>query len=363
VVVLAAVALLIWGACWVVTPGQQVPTDVVITPDAVAVVHLAGDERAQGLVHLLGAAMTAHDRRQRRAAARETPDLMRWLERFGAGQETQPADAIGMWIPKEATMAVLPAAPDEGRVVLAANFRGFVRPIRAMLTAGARGDGGKASVYTHAGREVARWPGGGALALAGGTLVWGEREALVEAVLDRIAARAAATGPAFLPEGAYERLQADHALVGAADNRNGALTAMLRRAAARAGGEAPELPPHPLVDLVERLETATLAVAFPSSDRARVKLTARCRDEEAAEAWQNALFDLLEAVREDAAKHGIEIGPELRADGREVTAVIHLAGLRNLFEAWAEGAAAPTGGDSSEDDASSGRPPPEAPLQ
>lgn len=368
------VAFLIWGAWWVVSPGSQVPTEVVVAPEAVAVVHLAGDERAQGLTRLLGTVMAEHSRRQRRAASREIPDSLRWLEHLGSAQDAQTADAIGMWIPSEATLAVL-AAPDGRRhLAIAANFRGFVRPIRALVTSAAKGEGGHSSVYTHAGHEVTLFPNRSALSFAGGTLLWADKAELVEAALDRAKADGPAAGPAFMPEGAYERLAAGHVLVGAADNRTGHLTAMLRDSIltqadqANEDGdelpaEAPEPPPSPLLDLVERLETATLAVAIPSSDRAEVTLAGVALDAAAAEAWRAALAERLAAVWEKARADGLEVEHELRVTGREVTLVLHISGLRDLVDTWAEEAEAGTAGNDARGEVSSTPPPAEAPPQ
>lgn len=374
VVGVAVVAFLIWGAWWVVSPGAQVSTDLVITPEAVAVVHLAGDERAHGLTRLLGAVMGEHNRRQRQAAARELPDSLRWLERLGTAQDAQTADAIGMWIPSEATLAVLPAPDGRRHLALAANFRGFVRPIRAIITSAARGEGGHGSVYTHAGHEVTRFSNGSALSFAGGTLLWADQAELVEAALDRVEAETEAAGPAFLPEGAYQRLTAGHVLVGAADNRTGHLTALARDSIlARAEdadedgpeppAEAPEPPPNPLLALVERLEATTFAVAIPSADRADVTLTGVALDTAAAEAWRAALAERLGGLRERAAAEGLEVEPVLGVAGRDVTLVLRISGLRSLIDAWAEESAAQIADDGAQDAVSSTPPPAEAPPQ
>lgn len=371
---LAVVAFLIWGAWWVVSPGSQAPTEVVVAPEAVAVVHLAGDERAHGLTRLLGAVMAEHNRRQRRAAVRELPDSLRWLERFGTAQDAQSADAIGMWIPSEATLAVLPAPEGRRHIVVAANFRGFVRPIRTFLTAAMKGDGSEARVHQHGGQDVAVFPNGGALSFAGGTLIWSDSVELVEAALDRAKGSTPGAGPGFLPEGAYERLKAGHVLVAAADNRGGFLASvlptMLEARPEGAGGDeaapttgSPERAPGPLDTLTERLQTATLALAVSSADRAEITLAGITVDQAGAEAWRAALAERLDGMRERAAADGLELEPELTVAGHDVTLVLRVSGLRRLVDEWVKDAGAQVEGGESPGKVSSTPPPAEAPPQ
>ena len=369
VVGLAVAAFLIWGAWRVISPGPQVPTEVVVTPAAVAVVHLAGDERAHGLTRLLGAAMAEHNRRQRQAAARQLPDSLRWLERFDTMQDARSGDAVGMWLPNEATLAVLLAANERRHIALAANFRGLVRPIRAFLTSAMKGKGSDATVHTHAGRDVAVFPNGSALSFAGGTLLWSDSAELVEAALDRAQSGTAAGQPGFLPEGAYERLKAGHVLVAAAHNRGSFLTAALMEAmeAPRYGAvgdehaSTAERSPHPFAALAERLQAATLAVAVPSADRADVTLTGLTRDEGAAEAWRTALTEYLDGLRERIAASGLDLAHELAVDRRDVTLVLHLSGLQHLADEWAKTMAGQVEGAEPGGEVSSTPPPPEAP--
>ncbi|MCU0290948.1 MAG: hypothetical protein MUF10_03025 [Thermoanaerobaculaceae bacterium] len=350
VVGLAVAAFLIWGAWWVVAPGSQVSTEVVLVPEAVAVVHFAGDERARGLVELLGTLVTESGRRQNARTFSKLPESWRWLERLGAGQDQRAAGGMGAWVPSEATLVVVTGQDERRHVVLAANFKGFVRPLRALVTSSARREGKASTVTTHAGREVTVFSDSSSLSFVGGTLLWSDDTRLVEAALDRADDGPPARSPSFLPEDRYAGLKEGRVLVAAATNRTGLLTTLGTFASVRGPSDSPaagkvtaelpagaaDSPENPLVPLVEGLDQATLAVTVPTRDRAEIELVLVPADPAALQPWRALLTERLEAVRLAAAAHEVQLDHDLRVEGDRVVAAVRMSGLTNLAREWAE---------------------------
>jgi hypothetical protein len=353
VVGLVVVAFLIWGAWWVVSPGSQVSTEVALVPEAVAVVHFAGDERAQGLAELLGALLTESNRRQSKAAFDTMPESWRWIEKLGTSQDRQAAGALGMWIPSEATLAVVSGQDAKRHVLLAANLKGFVRPIRALIASSARREHKARTVTTHAGQELTVFSESSALSFAGGTLLWSDDPRLIEEALDRAHDKLPPRSPSFLPESAYAELKNGRVLVAAATNRTGFLSTLGTFAsvsgasdgpnpdetAGELPAEAPEPRENPLVPLVQGLEQATLAVTMPTRDRAEIELVLAPAAAAALQAWQTLLNERFEAARVAAGAHDVQLAHDLRVEGGRVIAGVRLSGLTNLVREWAEATA------------------------
>lgn len=350
VVGLAVVAFLIWGTWWAVSPGSQVSTEVVLSPDAVAVVHFTGDERARGLVELVGTFVTETGRRQNTARFGRLPESWRWLEKLGAGQDKQASGGMGAWIPSEATLAVVPGQDERRHVLLAANFKGFVRPLRALVTSSARHGGKARTVTTRAGREVTVLSDSSSLSFVGGTLLWSDDTRLVEAALDRADGGPPARSPSFLPEDTYAALKSGRMLVAAATNRTGFLATLASLASVRSSAadlstevsderlpaEAPEPPENPLVPLVQGLDQATLVISMPTPDRAEIELALVPADGETSQAWRELLTKRLDAVRQAVRAHDVQLDHDLRVESGRVIAAVRLSGLTNLARAWAE---------------------------
>lgn len=350
VVGLAVAAFLIWGVWWAVSPGSQVSTEVVLVPEAVAVVHFAGDERSRGLVELLGTLVTESSRRQNARTFSKLPESWRWLEKLGAGQDQRAAGGMGAWVPSEATLVVVQGQDERRHVLLAANFKGFVRPIRALVTSSARREGKARTVTTPAGREVTVFSDSSSLSFAGGTLLWSDDAGLVEAALDRADDGPPARSPSFLPEDRYAGLKEGHVLVAAATNRTGLLTTLGTFASVRGPSDSPaagkvaaelpagaaDSPENPLVPLVQGLEQATLAVTVPTRDRAEIELVLVPIDPAALQPWRALLTERIEAVRLAAAAHEVQLDHDLRVEGDRVVAAVRMSGLTNLAREWAE---------------------------
>ena len=78
------------------------------------------------------------------------PQLPAWIRAMQAQQARQ---AIGQWLPREATVSLEPDDTGERRLVFAANLRGFVRPIRMAVTQSMKGDP-HATITRHGDREI-----------------------------------------------------------------------------------------------------------------------------------------------------------------------------------------------------------------
>lgn len=74
---------------------------------------------------------------QRDKTSEKMPESWRWIEKLGTAQDQQAAGALGMWFPTEATLVVVPGQDAGRHVLFAADFKGFVRPIRALITSSA----------------------------------------------------------------------------------------------------------------------------------------------------------------------------------------------------------------------------------
>jgi hypothetical protein len=186
--IMAGVAAFVFGMYWLTSPGRQYPTAAVASPESQGVVRvgdLAGDPGARAL-------MTALFRRMQEASQAEGPQLPSWLRNLQAQQARQ---GISQWLPREATASLEPDAEGTPRLILAANMRGFVRPIRLALEQAAKNDR-KASVTHHGDHEILNTGTETAMCFMDGTLVVSYHPDSMGAALDRLgSATTTATAP------------------------------------------------------------------------------------------------------------------------------------------------------------------------
>ena len=120
-----------FGLWWAMTPGEQVSTEGVMGPECEAAIwvgDLASDDQA---ILAVGHALEELQRANRARRSQRLPESVRWLEGLeGAGRHDR--EALGMFLPSEATIALEPRA-GAAAYVAAVNFRAYTRMVKAAL--------------------------------------------------------------------------------------------------------------------------------------------------------------------------------------------------------------------------------------
>ncbi|HET9315842.1 MAG TPA: hypothetical protein VFQ51_09645 [Vicinamibacteria bacterium] len=189
-VVLAGVAAVAFGLYWMTSAGRHYPPAAVASPQSQGVIRvgdLAGDAGARAL-------LTRLFTRMQEAGRGDAPQLPEWMRRMQAYQARQ---GISQWLPREATMSMEPDPEGVPRIVLAANMKGFVRPIRMAITQAMKGDR-KSSVTRHGEHEVLNFGTDTSLCFMDGTLVVSYHPSVMEPALDRLGA--ASPSPSAPPD-------------------------------------------------------------------------------------------------------------------------------------------------------------------
>jgi hypothetical protein len=178
--ILAGAAVVVFGMYWLTTPGRHYATTAVASPQSQGVIRvgdLAADPGARAL-------LTTFFKRMQEAQQREgQPQLPAWMRNLQAQQARQ---GISQWLPREATVTMEPDAEAVPRIVLAANMRGFVQPIRLAITQAMKGDR-KSSITRHGKHEVLNFGSDTSLCFMDGTLVVSYHPSVMTPALDRLA--------------------------------------------------------------------------------------------------------------------------------------------------------------------------------
>ena len=244
-VILAGLAFF-GGLYWLVSPGDQIATERILSDEAVGYVRLPDPGEDPGLTDLLTTFIVEADRVSRSAAEEELPGFFQQYQEMNL---RNGAKGMCMWIPSDSTISFERTADgDETAGVAAVNLRSFPRAVRSFISALA--DGG---TEEYRGREIIDMGDGDTfVAFYGTTLLGSSSEALVKRVIDRL--EDGARPPADLDFGQSpseeaaepaQRWDAFGAFDGESDVPAGILTALLDY-----------LPPSELVedDLELRLE-------------------------------------------------------------------------------------------------------------
>src|SRR5262245_9503393 len=150
--IVAGIAALLIGMYWLTSAGKQYPTAAVASPRTQGVIQVADLTTDPGAVALL----SAFFRRVQEASQSEGPQMPAWIRNLQAQQARQ---GVSQGLPREATVSLEPDEEGTPRILLAANLRGFVQPIRMAVTQGAKGDK-KTRISEHGGHEVLDFSGG-----------------------------------------------------------------------------------------------------------------------------------------------------------------------------------------------------------
>jgi hypothetical protein len=178
--ILAGIAAVAFGLYWLTSAGRHYPTAAVASPQSQGIVRvgdLAGDAGARAL-------LTRLFTRMQEAGRGDAPELPQWLRNMQAYQARQ---GISQWLPREATLSMEPDAEGVPRIVLAANMRGFVRPIRLAITQAMKGDR-KSTITHHGAHEVLNFGTDTSLCFMDGTLVVSYHPSTMVPALERLAA-------------------------------------------------------------------------------------------------------------------------------------------------------------------------------
>jgi hypothetical protein len=311
-VILAGMAAFIFGLYWLTSAGRHYPTAAVASPRTHGVIRvgdLAADPGARALLAGLF-------RRVQEAGQRDgQPQLPAWIRNMQAQQARQ---GISQWLPREATISLEPDAEDVPRIVLAANLRGFVQPMRLAITQTMKGDR-KSTITRHGKHEVLSFGSDVSLCFMDGTLVVSYHTAAMAAALDRLAAASPSPRPADergLPghwdvSGWLDETTGTGALVGVLSPQDDALS----------GADAP----------LRALRGVRFGLDVESEDDARVLAEIAFTDAEAAAAARPWLAEGVTRWRERMEPTGLSATAVDSVEGARVRYELQLRGLEDAF--------------------------------
>ena len=316
---------------WMFSPGRQIATDRVVTPDAVAVVYLSGDGRLDGLADLVNAFVASTNEERWRQNRELLPPPLRWVEPLARMNESQSGQQlVGMFLPREATVAVTPDGGGTRVVAVAANLRTFTRPLRFLLSRAARTQG---RAEGRGDDRILRFGRDAALCFVEGTLLWSSRASALDRVLQRARADSPPDRPAFMPAASYDRWKAAWSLAAVADGRDEQardLLAGVLQPRDAGGAEAPELDAAslPLTYLEAGMRIAT-------ADRAEAQLVLVAPDAASASRWRAVVDSFLARETEAAKAHDLTLTASARETAEGVVADVRLDGLQEFLRRWA----------------------------
>jgi len=331
---LVGAGLAVYGMFWVMTPGAQAPTSVVVGPSSAGVVRLnraAGDAGVQALFRRF---MLELQHATRHAGGRKLPA---WLEALQSWQAKQQSQNMALWLPSEGTLSLERGPADEpARPVVALNFRRFIRPMAFMFEQLAKRDP-KVRVQRHAGHEVISFPHGGGLCFADSTLLFAERVEALFPVLDRLG-----QPPSAAPLlGDLQRLSDRWDLAGSLPNRDAAATllaALLHAARPAPAADQGDDEQEPLADdgrdALLAAESLRFGLDVRSADELQGMLDATYTDADAAQAAQAALAAALLELQRKAVAADLRLTVTPRSEGRELRLEAQLSGVEAAISRW-----------------------------
>ncbi|MEM9558428.1 MAG: hypothetical protein AAGC60_29520 [Acidobacteriota bacterium] len=211
-VLLGAVLLGLAGV-WIFTPGKQVSTLAVATPEAPSVVRLDDLGSDAGTLEMLDALAVALSTAQNQNRRDQLPEEWGWLADLDSSQGS--GRGLAMFLPREATLRVeAPGPAGESRWVAALNPRAFARPLRMVFESAAESAGAETGM-TLGGRPALETGDGMLLVFVDGTIVVGSEATLVEDAIARLERGVTSPLEARPPAGPWDligRLQGHQAL-------------------------------------------------------------------------------------------------------------------------------------------------------
>lgn len=317
--ILAGIGSCIFGMYWLTSAGRQVATGAVAGPKSQGVIRvgdLAADPGARAL-------LSAFFLRMQQAGASHQPiQLPAWIRNMQAQQARQ---SVSQWLPREATVSLEPDHLGGTHVVVAANLRGFVRPIRLAVTQSMKGDP-KARITRHGDHEILNLGGGGAICFMGGTLVVGNQAAALPAVLDRLST-----------SGAPPRRSGERALPGDWDVNGwlegdpaAKLLTYLLEPPDDASWDGEIAPP------VEGVRDVRFGIDLESADAARLTVEIAFASADAAAAAEPRLAEGMARLRTKTESSGLTATVTASLEGERLRYQLALTGIDTAFDQMVE---------------------------
>lgn len=323
-VVLVGLAVIVAGGYWLMRPGLQVPTAVVVGPQSTGRVRLENAGADPGVRELMGEFFQAARDAGNEANGHVLPE---WVERMQSMQAAQSGQQMEMWLPREATLSLEPQGDEVGWVA-AANFKQLVRPIAMVLGRTFKKERG-VRVVVHGGREVFVFPGGTALCFADGTLLVGRPEHTLTAALDRASQTAS---PALRTSGAATDLFGAWDLHGVLDRSDEARAFALVLAERMAASSADDDPSGAGQQAaVAQLESARFGLDVKTGDEVSAEAELVYATPEAAGVAERAWLDLITTARERAAAEELALSVTPEIHERVVRLRASVSGIKNAL--------------------------------
>jgi hypothetical protein len=311
--ILAGVAAIAFGLYWLTSAGRHYPTAAVASPRSQGIVRvgdLAGDAGTRAL-------LTRLFTRIQEAGRGDAPQLPAWMRNLQAYQARQ---GINQWLPHEATLSMEPDAEGVPRIVLAANMRGFVRPMRLAITQAMKGDR-KSTITRHGAHEVLNFGSDTSLCFMDGTLVVSYHPSTMAPALDRLAAAASPS-----PSSPDARALPGRWDVGGwldAETGSGLLLALLASPDNAYSSADPPL---------RGLRDVRFGIDVESENDARVTAEVAFDDAESAAGAQPWVTQGLAGLRSRMEPSGLSMTPTDTVDGERVRFELEVNGLQTAFD-------------------------------
>lgn len=305
--------VMVLGAVWVFSPGEQVETTAILdpaAPAAVRAVDLLEDEGARELIDHMASEIQSVNREMN---SKSLPEEFQWLSNL---QRAPRAKDFKTFIPKELAVTVdKDPSTDEIELVVAANFRQFVRPFRTMISMVHSDSKEGQQKYDYRGHEILPL-GDAAVAFYGGTVLHSSKTAVLERVIDRLEdgtglQAGAASANVELPPGDWDL---------SGDISDGDIAASVLAEIPPGGHFGTATPPSDGLLL-------GFGADFVSADEIRAASLMECGTVELATAWMSLLQPAWESRQASVESQGFNLDFEMTANGSQILTEVSLNGI------------------------------------
>ncbi len=327
--ILVVVLGIAFGSMWVMTPGAQVATDVIADDSSLGVIRLHELAEDPGTQELLSRVLERINEAGREQQREQLPPSLRWISDLQAQQSN--AAGLNMLIPKEMTIAYEQAEDGSGiDFVAGANPRTMVRMFKTMFSLMSRGDDSQHMRRDYRGHAAYRFEDQAHLAFVRSTVLFANSRRALERAIDRIEAGESGDGDgAGDSAGGFDYSAipgGDWDVEGALGNETGLVGGLLEPA--QSGDEQSDGGGESIAG-----EDLRLGFGFDvvSADEVTGRTVLECDDRRAAQHWRAVLEQRYAALRDDAARRGLELEIETLSEGERVVTDIRLLGLDDLL--------------------------------
>jgi hypothetical protein len=294
------------GAWWLVRPGDQHPTEAVISADARGSFRVADLGADPGVSALLDRFVREAQRQQQK----DMPPWMRQMQQMGSAASS-PSAGFRMLLPRQATVSLEPSTEgrDDPAVLAAVNPRGMTQLFHMMIA--------RTNTVTgrHRGHELIRLGNDAWATVVGGTWLFSSEEGVLRQGIDRLldGGPAAPATPANLglPSRPWD-------VTGVVEERDAELAHALW------GDE-------PAPDGVRR---ALLGVDVATSDATSGRVVVECDSAQSAETVALALDRRAAERASELAGDGLALRASSRVDGARAVLDWELSGIDAALAVW-----------------------------